>query len=73
MSSCPLHLISLRYGPCVDFWALGVLTYELLLGEPPFEGDDLRETCASVLVKEVHGVQFESIGVHLLILVCRMH
>ncbi|XP_033105391.1 protein kinase C epsilon type-like isoform X2 [Anneissia japonica] len=27
------------YGPSVDWWALGVLMYEMMAGQPPFEAD----------------------------------
>ncbi|EEC00866.1 serine/threonine protein kinase Aurora-2, putative, partial [Ixodes scapularis] len=32
------------YDEKVDIWTLGVLTYEFLVGKPPFESTTLRET-----------------------------
>ena len=34
-----------------DIWALGVVLHELLTGELPFEGDDLPQLVASILVR----------------------
>ena len=36
----------------VDWWALGVLTYEMLYGTTPFKGKNRKETFRNVLVKE---------------------
>lgn len=36
----------------VDWWALGVLTYEMLYGTTPFKGKNKKETFRNVLVKE---------------------
>lgn len=35
----------------VDWWALGVLTYEMLYGTTPFKGKNRKETFRNVLVK----------------------
>lgn len=41
------------YGYSVDWWALGVLIYEMLAGQPPFDGDDEDELFNSILEHSV--------------------
>lgn len=36
------------YTKSVDWWAFGVLNYEMLVGQPPFDGDDEEELFASI-------------------------
>ncbi len=35
-----------------DIWSIGIVTYELLAGEPPFDGDGVGEIFAAILEKE---------------------
>lgn len=37
------------YGASVDWWSLGVLTYEMLVGDSPFEGEDEEELFDQIL------------------------
>lgn len=37
------------YNEKVDLWCLGVLTYEFLVGKPPFENEDLQITYKNIL------------------------
>ena len=43
------------YGPSVDWWAYGVVIYEMLVGQPPFLGKDEEELFISIAV---HNVSF---------------
>ena len=46
----------LRHGPCcemVDFWALGVVLYQFLVGETPFNADSVQEVYGRILAGEV--------------------
>ena len=36
------------YGPSVDWWAFGVLLYEMLVGQPPFDGEDEEELFSAI-------------------------
>ena len=41
------------YDASVDWWALGVLTFEMLIGQPPFDGDDDDELFQNIMEKSV--------------------
>ncbi|CAI8055546.1 Calcium-independent protein kinase C, partial [Geodia barretti] len=41
------------YGASVDWWALGVLMYEMMAGQPPFEADNEDELFEAILNDEV--------------------
>ncbi len=47
--SAPEQLLSGEIGPAVDWWALGVVAYELLTGARPFHGVTRRDIAAQVL------------------------
>ncbi|XP_023215923.1 calcium-independent protein kinase C-like isoform X4 [Centruroides sculpturatus] len=49
----PEILQELEYGPSVDWWALGVLMYEMMAGQPPFEADNEDDLFESILHDEV--------------------
>ncbi|XP_055847286.1 protein kinase C [Episyrphus balteatus] len=42
-----------EYGASVDWWALGVLMYEMMAGQPPFEADNEDELFDSILHDDV--------------------
>eukprot|EP00041_Stephanoeca_diplocostata_P023403 m.574780 g.574780 ORF g.574780 m.574780 type:complete len:780 (-) comp22283_c0_seq2:640-2979(-) len=41
------------YGASVDFWSLGVLCFEFLVGDSPFEADDDEELFSQILTSKV--------------------
>lgn len=45
-------ILEQRYGRAVDWWAFGVLIYEMLLGQSPFRGDDEDEIFDAILEDE---------------------
>ncbi|KAG8913153.1 Serine/threonine kinase [Tulasnella sp. 408] len=48
----PEILLEQKYGRAVDWWAFGVLVYQMLLGESPFRGDDEDEIFDAILEDE---------------------
>ncbi|TNN12127.1 Protein kinase C epsilon type [Schistosoma japonicum] len=49
----PEILAELDYGFSVDWWALGVLMYEMMAGAPPFEGDTEQDLFNAISYEEV--------------------
>ncbi|KAJ7988225.1 hypothetical protein DPEC_G00321390 [Dallia pectoralis] len=56
----PEVLTDNNYTRCVDWWGLGVLVYEMLVGESPFPGDDEEEVFDSIVNDEVRYPRFLS-------------
>lgn len=55
-----------KYGRAVDWWAFGVLIYEMLLGQSPFRGDDEDEIFDAILEDEIlypHNMSRDSVSV----------
>ncbi|GAB5590900.1 Serine/threonine kinase [Umbelopsis nana] len=52
-SMAPEILLEQRYGRAVDWWAYGVLIYEMLLGQSPFRGEDDDEIFDAILEDEI--------------------
>ncbi|ODQ63758.1 kinase-like protein, partial [Nadsonia fulvescens var. elongata DSM 6958] len=48
----PEILLEQRYGSAVDWWAFGVLVYQMLLGQSPFRGNDEDEIFDAILSDE---------------------
>ncbi|XP_020707763.2 protein kinase C isoform X1 [Athalia rosae] len=49
----PEILQELQYGASVDWWALGVLMYEMMAGQPPFEAENEDDLFESILRDDV--------------------
>ncbi|KAI9320612.1 kinase-like domain-containing protein [Dichotomocladium elegans] len=49
----PEILLEQKYGREVDWWAYGVLIYEMLLGQSPFRGEDEDEIFDAILEDEI--------------------
>uniref|UniRef100_A0AAQ5XTV4 protein kinase C n=1 Tax=Amphiprion ocellaris TaxID=80972 RepID=A0AAQ5XTV4_AMPOC len=56
----PEVLIDNNYTRSVDWWGLGVLIYEMLVGESPFPGDDEEEVFDSIVNDDVRYPRFLS-------------
>ncbi|GJQ71084.1 hypothetical protein Trydic_g991 [Trypoxylus dichotomus] len=57
----PEVLTETSYTRAVDWWGLGVLIFEMLVGESPFPGDDEEEVFDSIVNDEVRYPKFLSL------------
>jgi len=48
----PEILLEQGYGPEIDWWSVGVILYECLIGYAPFSCEDTTETCIMILEYE---------------------
>lgn len=47
--TAPEVFLQIGYGQECDWWALGVIMYEMLIGYPPFLSDNSTETCLKII------------------------
>jgi serine/threonine protein kinase len=50
----PEMLLQKEYGPEVDIWAVGVMSYAVLSGTLPFGSDDLKETYRRIIDRRLY-------------------
>eukprot|EP01102_Stenamoeba_stenopodia_P009466 TRINITY_DN2792_c0_g1_i3.p1 TRINITY_DN2792_c0_g1~~TRINITY_DN2792_c0_g1_i3.p1 ORF type:complete len:699 (-),score=140.89 TRINITY_DN2792_c0_g1_i3:781-2877(-) len=49
----PEIFMGLDHGPAVDWWAVGIILYEFLLGTLPFMGDTFDEICSATFKHDI--------------------
>ncbi|EGG14081.1 putative protein serine/threonine kinase [Cavenderia fasciculata] len=47
--TAPEVFMQVGYGKEVDWWSLGVILYEMVIGHPPFLSDDTTQTCLKII------------------------
>ncbi|CAB3399976.1 unnamed protein product [Caenorhabditis bovis] len=57
----PEVLSDSSYTRAIDWWGLGVLIFEMLVGEPPFNGEDEEEIFDSIISEEVRYPRYLSV------------
>lgn len=49
----PEVILNQGYGPAVDWWSMGIILFEMLIGIPPFNGDSPEEIFAKALHDDI--------------------
>ncbi|KAL7668080.1 hypothetical protein ACOME3_008798 [Neoechinorhynchus agilis] len=49
----PEIIMSLPYGKDVDWWSFGIIIFEMLSGQPPFDGEDEEELFNSIVDRSI--------------------
>ena len=49
----PEVLMGIGFGPSVDWWALGIVTFEFLVGFPPFNDESPQQIFQNILKREI--------------------
>jgi serine/threonine protein kinase len=48
------------YGKAVDWWTIGCLLYEMVVGQPPYQDDNTKVLYEKILSKEIKYPRFMS-------------
>ncbi|CAF1059149.1 unnamed protein product [Rotaria magnacalcarata] len=62
----PEIILNQKYGKSVDWWAYGVLLFEMLAGQPPFDGEDEEELFTTIKDRNVSypkSMSFEAMNI----------
>eukprot|EP01091_Cochliopodium_minus_P013324 TRINITY_DN4269_c0_g1_i1.p1 TRINITY_DN4269_c0_g1~~TRINITY_DN4269_c0_g1_i1.p1 ORF type:complete len:900 (-),score=286.24 TRINITY_DN4269_c0_g1_i1:81-2591(-) len=57
----PEVLLEMKHGPEVDFFALGVVLFEFLVGVPPFQGETAEDVFEKIIINEISWPEEENI------------